>query len=85
MPQQERSQRVLYWMQHFIRPGLEAFEALIAPDFKQSDGAFCAGKVPSLADICLIPQLYNARRWKVDYTDLPAICARKQPADAGCS
>lgn len=64
------------WMQHFIRPGLEAFEALIsAPDFKQSDGAFCVGKVPSLADICLIPQLYNARRWKVDYTDLPAICA----------
>lgn len=64
------------WMQHFIRPGLEAFEALIsAPDFKQSAGAFCAGAKPSLADICLIPQLYNAQRWKVDYADLPAICA----------
>ncbi|UWQ75000.1 maleylacetoacetate isomerase [Leisingera sp. M658] len=60
------------WMQHFIRPGLQAFEALLA-DFSQSP--FCIGKVPGLADICLMPQLYNARRWEVDFANLPRICA----------
>ena len=67
------------WMRHFMRPGLEAFEALIsAPDFNPKNGDFCAGDKPTLADICLIPQLYNARRWKVSYSDLPAICAAEQ-------
>ncbi|MCB1310577.1 MAG: maleylacetoacetate isomerase [Sedimentitalea sp.] len=60
------------WMQHFIRPGLVAFEALLdgfAP------ARFCCGDAPGLADICLIPQLYNARRWQVDFSDLPRIVA----------
>ncbi|MCF6431714.1 maleylacetoacetate isomerase [Leisingera sp. MMG026] len=60
------------WMQHFIRPGLQAFEALLT-SFSQSP--FCIGKTPGLADICLMPQLYNARRWEVDFSDLPRICA----------
>lgn len=60
------------WMVHFIRPALEAFEALLA-GFDQSP--FCTGSAPGLADICLIPQLYNADRWGVDYADLPRICA----------
>lgn len=63
------------WMAHFIRPALTAFEAIIsAPDFASSQGVFCAGDTPSLADICLIPQLYNARRWQVDYSDCKTIC-----------
>ncbi|WP_342078626.1 maleylacetoacetate isomerase [Yoonia sp. SS1-5] len=65
------------WMQHFIRPGLVAFEALLA-GFPAA--AFCTGAAPSLADICLIPQLYNARRWGVDYEDLERINA----AEASC-
>lgn len=60
------------WMRHFIRPGLVAFEALLA-GFEQSP--FCTGSRPGLADICLIPQLYNAQRWQVDMTDLPRILA----------
>lgn len=52
------------WMQHFIAPGLAAFEALLA----QGDAtAFCMGDTPTMADCCLIPQLYNADRWGVDY------------------
>ena len=72
------------WMRHFIRPGLLAFEALLA-GFDQ--GPFCTGDTPGLADICLFPQLYNARRWQVDLSDMPrvlaveAICA-KHPAFA---
>ncbi len=60
------------WMQHFIRPGLEAFENLLG-GFDQSP--FAASMTPGLADLCLIPQLYNANRWGVDYADLPRINA----------
>lgn len=58
------------WMQHFIRPGLEAFETLLE-SFDQTP--FSTGSAPGLADLCLIPQLYNANRWRVDYADLPKI------------
>ncbi|QBX99440.1 maleylacetoacetate isomerase [Rhodophyticola sp. CCM32] len=61
------------WMQHFIRPGLLAFEALLA-QFPQ-DTPFTTGPQPALPDLCLIPQLYNADRWEVDYTDCPRIRA----------
>lgn len=60
-----------YWMHHFIRPGLVAFEKLLE---SSNNKRFCSGEEPGLADICLIPQLYNARRWKVDYSDLKRIC-----------
>lgn len=66
------------WMQHFIRPGLEAFEALLT-DFDQAP--FCTGDTPGLADICLMPQLYNARRWQTDFKDMPRICA----VEAACA
>jgi maleylacetoacetate isomerase len=52
------------WMQHFIAKGLAAFEALLAKD---EAGDFCLGMVPTIADCCLIPQLYNAQRWGVPY------------------
>jgi len=52
------------WMQHFIKKGLDAFEILLS-DFEQAP--YCAGKTPCLADLCLIPQLYNADRWMADY------------------
>ena len=58
------------WMQHFITPGLAAFETMMA-DFEQIP--FCIGNTPSLADICLMPQLYNAERWGADYTKCPRI------------
>ena len=64
------------WMQHFIRPGLKAFEALItADDFNTEDGPYCAGHQLSLADLCLMPQVYNADRWGADYSDCPRIIA----------
>ncbi len=58
------------WMRHFIRPGLGAFDALLA-GFEQSP--YCTGAEPGLADLCLVPQLYNARRWQVDLSDMPRI------------
>jgi glutathione S-transferase len=38
-------------------------------------GTFCHGDTPGLADICLIPQLYNANRWGVDISGLSRIAA----------
>jgi len=60
------------WMQRFIRPGLEAFEAQLA-GFDQTP--FCCGSTPTVPDLCLLPQIYNANRWGVDITDLSRINA----------
>lgn len=49
------------WMHHWMKKGLGAVAALI-----EDEGPFCFGSAPGLADICLIPQLYNARRWDLD-------------------
>ena len=60
------------WMDFFISRGLEAFEELLA---RTKPAPFCNGARPGLADFCLIPQLYNARRWGVRYSHLPRIAA----------
>lgn len=53
------------WMTRFIAPGLAAFEKLIEP---YSDAPFAMSDRPSLVDICLMPQLYNATRWGIDFS-----------------
>ncbi|AUQ55835.1 maleylacetoacetate isomerase [Phaeobacter inhibens] len=58
------------WMRHFIRPGLVAFNTLLE---EHPVAPYCTGDHPGLADLCLIPQLYNARRWGVNFDDLPRL------------
>ncbi|MFN3578151.1 MAG: maleylacetoacetate isomerase, partial [Tabrizicola sp.] len=48
------------WMQHFIPLGLAGLEGLMQ---RVPAGRFCRGDAVTLADICLLPQVYNARRW----------------------
>jgi len=55
------------WMKANIAPGLAALERLV------DDGRFSWGDRISLADICLVPQLYNARRWNVDLARMPKL------------
>lgn len=55
------------WMRHFIDRGLRDFETMIGK------GRYSYGDQVTLADICLMPQLYNAERWGVDLTDMPRI------------
>ena len=58
------------WMQRYIRKGLVAFEMLLD---HPGTGDFCHGARPGLADCCLVPQVYNARRWGADIDDLERI------------
>lgn len=69
MPQVEREQ----WSRYWIERGFRAFEALLEED--SSRGQYCCGETPGLADICLVPQVYNAQRWGVDMQAFPAIAA----------
>lgn len=57
------------WAQHFIARGFTALEALL----KQVSGSHCVGNTLSLADVCLVPQVYNARRFGVDLAPFPTL------------
>ncbi|UXI69204.1 maleylacetoacetate isomerase [Tahibacter amnicola] len=73
-PQVERER----WVRHWIAEGFRAFEALLTEN--PATGLFCEGDDPSLADVCLVPQVYNARRWGLDLDAFPTI----QRIDAEC-
>jgi maleylacetoacetate isomerase len=59
------------WSRHWIAEGLSAFEALVFDN--PSTGEYCEGEMPSIADCCLVPQLYNARRLQMDLTPYPTL------------
>lgn len=70
------------WMRKFIGEGLAAFEKMLDNPLT---GAFCHGEQPTMADICLVPQVYNAERWGADLSGCPRLVAiaercRKIPA-----
>lgn len=62
-------EQVTGWAAWANREGLSACEALIASE----PGPFCFGDAPSLADLCLVPQLSNARRFGVDLAAFPRL------------
>lgn len=62
------------WYHHWVREGFEALEALLAP------GPYACGESVTLADICLVPQVANARRLKVPLDAFPKIVG----VDAAC-
>ncbi len=59
------------WSRHWIETGFAAYEATIAGD--RRTGAFSHGDRPTLADLCLVPQVFNAQRFKVDMAKFPTI------------
>mgnify|MGYP003616916881 FL=1 len=67
VPQPERDELVRHW----ILEGFAAAEAMVAEH--PSTGTFCEGNTPSMADCCLIPQVYNARRFGVDMAQFPTL------------
>ncbi|MDB5667419.1 MAG: maiA [Alphaproteobacteria bacterium] len=57
------------WYRHWVAEGFEALEALAKP----SAGRFLYGDLPTVADVCLVPQMYNARRLEVPLDDYPLL------------
>jgi maleylacetoacetate isomerase len=66
------------WYRHWIGEGFDALEALAAP----RAGRFLAGDEVTLADICLVPQMYNARRFEVDLSPYPILVGADAAATA---
>lgn len=72
VPQAERDE----WVKHWIVEGFDAMEALLAND--AATGTYCHGQTPGLADCCLVPQVFNARRFGVDMAAFPTIARIEQ-------
>jgi len=61
------------WYRHWVQLGFAAIEARLARDTET--GAFCHGDTPTLADCCLVPQVFNAQRFEVDLAPYPTLAA----------
>ena len=59
------------WYRHWVQNGLAAIETHLATS--PSTGSFCHGEAPTLADICLVPQIFNAKRYAVDPASMPTV------------
>lgn len=71
-------EQVTGWAAWANREGLAACEALIAHE----PGPFCFGEAPTIADLCLVPQLFNARRFGVDVSAYPRLLKAEAAAQA---
>lgn len=64
------------WSRHWIAEGFAALEAMAG------DGPYLGGDAPDLSDICLVPQMYNARRFEVALDAFPKVVAADAAASA---
>lgn len=68
------------WLREWVGRGLRTFEEMLVQS-PPGGGDFCVGKVPTLADVCLVPQCYSARRFGVD----PAVYPRIAHIERACA
>ncbi|HEV3424385.1 MAG TPA: maleylacetoacetate isomerase [Paraburkholderia sp.] len=59
------------WYRHWIESGFATLEEHLAGDART--GKFCFGDTPTMADACLVPQVFNAQRFKIDVMQFPTI------------
>ena len=67
------------WYRHWVAEGLAALEAMAA---RGGAGRFLFGDAPTLADVCLVPQMFNARRFEVPLDDYPTLVRADAEANA---
>lgn len=67
------------WRRHWVSLGFDALEKELS---SPRTGAFCHGDAPTIADCCLVPQVYSARRWGLDVARWPTIARIAAHADA---
>ncbi len=60
----------MQWIQHWIAKGFTALEVMLQD---KATGTFCHGDTPTMADCCLIPQIFNAKRFECDLSPYPKI------------
>ena len=60
------------WYRHWVGVGLEAFEAHLA---SAPGSTYCHGETPTMADCCLVPQIFNAQRFNCDLSGVPRTMA----------
>ena len=60
------------WYRHWVRDGLEAFERELA---QLPASTYCYGDTPTLADCCLVPQIFNGQRFNTSFEGLPRTMA----------
>jgi len=66
-PMHQKDDAMRAWYAHWVDSGFEAVEEMVGRD------GFCFGDSPTMADVCLIPQIFNARRFEVDLYPFPKI------------
>ena len=76
----QTDEKVNQWAQHWIDLGLAALQEMIVAQPKR--GKLCFSDTPTLADVCLIPQLANARRYRCDLTKYPTILEIEKSCNA---
>ena len=64
----QSQQQIDQWYRHWIADGLAKFEADLG---RGATGKFCHGDSPTMADCCLVPQIFNAKRYDSDLTPYP--------------
>ena len=71
---QQTPEKKQIWYHHWLKHGFDSLEITI----KESSSDYCLTDYPSLADICLVSQVYNARRFNFDLSDYPNIVEKEQ-------
>jgi maleylacetoacetate isomerase len=74
-----QSDTKMRWYRHWVTQGFEALETMLTADAHTA--RFCYGDMPGLADVCLVPQVYNARRFDCDLAPYPTLVR----IDAACT
>lgn len=66
----QNDEQVNTWYRHWIADGFQKLEAELA---RAAAGRFCHGEAPTIADCCLVPQVFNAQRYQCDTSPYPAV------------